>query len=339
MHWTAVVPLPSIRVSIPDTWSVRMRRRDLVAAALAITAAAAGTTAQANDVVKLIASAAAGGPQDRVARIVIPALGKALGKTVIVDYKGGAGGTLASNLVAKSQGDGETLLVTTFSYVLTAASMQSLPYDPRKDLEPIYLLGESQTMLVARPSLGVGSLKELAAKAKAGTLNYGSNGIAGTMHLGAELFARSARAQMTNIPYRGAAPAMQALLEGTVDVINADTSLLAPYVKDGRMKGLAIFDTRRSPLLPDVPTGAEEGMPDLQMSSWIGIMAPKGTPAAVRQNLVRAFGEAMKDPEVVRQLAAAGYANPRDDAGFRARLNKDFDFWVPWMKAAGIRAE
>jgi len=316
-----------------------MKRRDLVAAALAVLSAAAGTTACAGDVVKLIASASAGGPQDRVSRIVLPALGSALGKTVIVDYKGGAGGTLASNFVAKAPADGETLLVTTFSYVLTAGSMSNLPYDARKDLEPIYLLGESQTMLVARPSLGVSTLRDLAVKAKDGKLSYGSNGIAGTMHLGAELFSRSARVQMTNIPYRGAAPALQDLLAGVVDVANADVLLMAPYVKDGRLKALAIYDTKRSPLLPGVPTAAEQGMPDLQMTSWIGIMAPKGTPVAVRKKLVHAFGEALKNPDVTRQLAEAGYANPRDDAGFRARLDGDFNFWVPWLKAAGIRAE
>ena len=316
-----------------------MRRRDLVAAVLAVLSAAAGTTACAGEVVKLIASASAGGPQDRVSRIVLPAFSSALGKTAIVDYKGGAGGTLASNFVAKSAADGETLLVTTFSYVLTAGSMSNLPYDARKDLEPIYLLGESQTMLVARPTLGVNTLKELALKAKDGKLSYGSNGIAGTMHLGAELFARSARVQMANIPYRGAAPALQDLLAGMVDVANADVPLLAPYVKDGRLTPLAIFDTKRSPLLPGVPTAAEAGMPDLQMTSWIGIMAPKGTPLAVRRKLVQAFDKAVKNPEVARQLAEAGYANPRDDAGFRARLDKDFAFWVPWLKAAGIRVE
>jgi tripartite-type tricarboxylate transporter receptor subunit TctC len=159
------------------------------------------------------------------------------------------------------------------------------------------------------------------------------------MHLGAELFARSARVQMTNIPYRGAAPALQELLAGTIDVLNADVPLIAPYVTDGRVKPLAIFDTKRSPLLPGVPTAAEQGMPDLQMTSWIGVMAPKGTPVAVRKQLTRAFGEALKNPDVMRQLAEAGYANPRDDVGFRARLDKDFNFWVPWIKAAGIRAE
>jgi tripartite-type tricarboxylate transporter receptor subunit TctC len=306
---------------------------------LACIALVASFKANASDIVKLVASAAAGGPQDRVSRIVLPALGAALGKTVIVDYKGGAGGTLASNFVAKSPADGETLLITTFSYVLTAGSMSSLPYDPRKDLEPIYLLGEAQTMLATRPSLGVNSLKELAAKAKDGKFNYGSNGVAGTMHLGAELFAKAAHVQMTNVPYRGAAPALMDLLAGNVDLVNADVTLLQPYVKDGRLKGLAVFDTKRSPLLPNVPTSVEEGMPELQMTSWIGVMAPKGTPAAVRQKLTKAFGEALKQPEIARQLAEVGYAGPRDDVGFKSKLDKDFDFWVPWLKNAGIRVE
>lgn len=316
-----------------------MKTRPLKSAILAGITFVASFNATASDVVKLIASAAAGGPQDRVSRVVLPALSAALGKTVIVDYKGGAGGTLASNFVAKAPADGETLLVTTFSYVLTAGSMSNLPYDPRKDLEPVYLLGESQTMLVTRPSLGVNSLKELAVKAKDGKLNYGSNGVAGTMHLGAELFAKAARVQMANVPYRGAAPALMDLLAGNVDLVNADVPLLQPYVKDGRLKGLAIFDTKRSPLLPNVPTSVEEGMPDLQMTSWIGVMAPKGTPPAVRQKLTKAFGEALKQPEVARQLAEMGYSGPRDDAGFKAKLDRDFDFWVPWLKNAGIRAE
>ncbi|HSV45500.1 MAG TPA: tripartite tricarboxylate transporter substrate binding protein [Ramlibacter sp.] len=316
-----------------------MKRTLMKATLLAITIGLSSAGAAAGDVVKLILSAAPGGPQDRVSRLVLPALSAALGKTVIVDYRGGAGGTLASNAVAKSPPDGETLLVTTFSYVLTAGSMSNLPYDPRKDLEPIYLLGEAQTMLVARPSLGVANLKELAAKARDGKLNYGSNGVAGTMHLGAELFARTAGVQMTNIPYRGAAPALTDLLAGMVDVANADVPLLQPYVKDGRLKGLAIFDSRRSPLLPDVPTSVEQGMAQLQMTSWIGVMAPKGTPPAVRQKLVQSFSEALRQPELVKQLAELGYANPRADLAFKAKLDKDFEFWIPWLKNAGIRAE
>ncbi len=315
-----------------------MKRRTLVTCLMASTIFAS-LNASASDTVKMILSAAPGGPQDRVSRIVLPALSSALGKVVIIDYKGGAGGTLASNFVAKSAPDGETLLVTTFSYVLTGASMVGLPYDPRKDLEPVFMLGETQTMLAVRPSLGVNSLKELAVKAKAGKLNYGSNGVAGTMHLGAELFARSAQVSMTNVPYRSAAPAIMDLLGGNVDLVNADVPALQPYVLDGRIKGLAIFDSKRSALLPQVPTAAEEGMPDLQMASWIGIMVPKGTPIAVRQKLTRSLEDAVKQPEIARQLQAMGFINPQSDVGFKARLDKDFDFWGPWMKKAGIRAE
>jgi tripartite-type tricarboxylate transporter receptor subunit TctC len=316
-----------------------MNKRWMATSLLVCAAAFSGADARAGDTVKLIASAAAGGPQDRISRIVQPALTAALGKTVIVDYHGGAGGTLASNFVARSNPDGETLLVTTFSYVLTATTMSNLPYDARKDLVPVYLLGESQTMLATRPSLGVNNLKELVAKAKAGKLAYGSNGVAGTMHLGAELFARAAKVEMSNVPYRGAAPALMDLLAGNVDVVSADVPLLQPYVKDGRVKPLAVFDTKRSPLLPNVPTAAEEGMPELQLTTWIGVMAPKGTPPAIRQKLVAAFAKALKQPEVVRQLAELGYSNPRDDAGFQAKLDRDFDFWGPWLKNAGIRIE
>lgn len=316
-----------------------MKNNFLLTGVLAWLVALVSFSANAGDTIKLIASATAGGPQDRIARTVLPGLSAALGKPVIVDYRGGAGGTIASNFVAKAPADGETLLITTFSYVLTAGSMSNLPYDPRKDLEPIYYFGEAQTMLAARPSLRVNNLRELAAKAKDGKLSYGSNGVAGTMHLGAEIFTRAAQVSMTNIPYRGAAPALMDLLAGNVDIVNADVTLLQPYVKDGRLQGLAIFDTKRSPLLPNVPTSAEQGMPDLQMTTWVGVMAPKGLAPEVKQRLVKAFDEVVKQADVSKQLANIGYVSPRDDVGFKAKLDRDFDFWIPWLKKSGIRAE
>ncbi len=315
-----------------------MKKRTFALSLLAC-AAMAGFSARAADTVKLIVSVAPGGPADRIARIVQPGLSAALGKPVIVESKGGAGGTVAANFVAKAPPDGDTLLVTTFSFVLSAGTMASLPYNPRKDFEPIFLLGEVQTMLVVRPSLGVNTLAELAAKAKDGKLNYGSTGVGGTMHLGAELFNKTANVNVAHIPYKGAAPALMDMLAGNVDMVNADVPLLQPYIKDGRVKGLAIFDSKRSALVPNVPTANEAGMPDLQMTSWYGVLAPAGTPAAVQQKLSRALDGVIKQPEIARQLAELGFNNPLDSAGFKARLDKDFDHWIPWLKKANIRTE
>ncbi|MES2414867.1 MAG: tripartite tricarboxylate transporter substrate-binding protein [Pseudomonadota bacterium] len=315
-----------------------MYRRIFTATAVAL-AALASINSQAADSVKLVVSVAPGGPADRIARIVLPGLSAALGKPVIVDNRGGAGGTLAANAVAKSPPDGDTLLITTFSFVLSAGTMPSLPYNPRKDFEPIYLLGEVQTMLVVRPSLGVNTLTELAARARDGKLNYGSTGVGGTMHLGAELFNKTANVSIAHIPYRGAAPALMDMLAGNVDIVNADVPLLQPYIKDGRVKGLAIFDTKRSPLVPTVPTAAEAGMPELQMTSWYGVLAPAGTPVATQQKLSRALDDVLRQPDVAKQLADLGFNNAQNSAGFKARLDKDFDHWIPWLKKANIKTE
>ena len=195
-------------------------------------------------------------------------------------------------------------------------------------------------MIAVRNSLGVNTLAELVAKAKgADKLNYGSTGVGGTMHIGAELLAKAGNVSMVHIPYRGAAPALVDLMGGTVDLVNADVPVLRPYIKDGRLKGLAVFDTKRSPQLPDVPTSAEAGFPTLQMTNWYGVLLPAGTPSDIRQKLEIALANVVRQPDVAAKLAEAGFSNPRDHVGFKARLDADFDRWLPWLKEANIRSE
>lgn len=314
-----------------------------VAALIAIQALVVVMPAQAqntSDSVKIIVPFAAGGPADMVARIVSVPLSAALNKNVVVDNRGGAGGVIGVAAAAKSPADGNTLLLTTSSFVITAGITPNLAYNPRKDLEPVYLLGEVQTMLAVRSSLGVNSLSELVAKAKGPQkLNYGSTGVGGTMHIGAELFGKSANVPIVHIPYRGAAPAINDLIAGTVDFVNADVPILRSYVKDGRIKALVIYDTKRSPLLPDVPTAVEAGLPGLLMSNWYGILVPAGTPPEAKKRIEEAFAKVVRQPEVAARLAEAGFMNPKDAAGFKARLDTDFDRWLPWLKEANIRAE
>ncbi|MFZ2737644.1 MAG: tripartite tricarboxylate transporter substrate-binding protein [Burkholderiaceae bacterium] len=294
----------------------------------------------APDTVKIIVPFAAGGPADQIARIISTPLAALLGKTVVVDNRGGAGGVIGVAVAAKAPADGQTLLLTTSSLVITAGTTPNLPYNPRKDLEPIYLLGEVQTMLVVRPTLGVNTLAELVAKAKGpAQLNYGSTGVGGTMHIGAELFSKAANVSMVHIPYRGAAPALVDLMAGTVDLVNADVPVLRPYVKDGRIKGLVIYDTKRSPQLPDVPTAAEAGLPSLQMTNWYGVLVPAATPPEVRARLGAALATLVRQPEIAAKLAEAGFSNPRDHIGFKARLDADFERWLPWLKQANIKTE
>jgi tripartite-type tricarboxylate transporter receptor subunit TctC len=294
----------------------------------------------ANESVKVIVPFAAGGPADLVARIVATPLSVALGKPVLVDNRGGAGGVIGVAAVAKAPADGNTLLLTTSSFVITAGITPNLAYNPRKDLEPVYLLGEVQTMLAVRSSLGVNTLSELVTKAKGpNKLNYGSTGVGGTMHIGPELFGKAANVSVVHIPYKGAAPAINDLMAGTVDFVNADVPILRSFVKDGRIKALVIYDTKRSPLLPDVPTAVEAGLPGLMMSNWYGVLVPAGTSVEAKKRLEEAFAKVVRQPEVAARLAEAGFMNPRDAAGFKTLLDSSFDRWLPWLKEANIRAD
>jgi len=311
-------------------------QRGAVLLALSLCAGAAG----AADVVKLVVPFAAGGPVDQVARILAPGLSAALGQNVIVDNRGGAGGTIGANYVAKSTPDGTTLLVGSLGFVMASGTVPNLPYNPRKDLEPVALFGQVQTLLVVRNSLGVNSLAELVAKARGGAkLGFGSSGVGSTMHIGGEILNMAAGTNAVHVPYRGAAPAIADLLAGNIDMLNADVPVLKPFVKDGRVKALVIYDARRSPDLPDVPDAKEAGMPALDMSNWYGALAPAGVPADVRKRLEAAFMKVLQSPETAARLADAGIRGPLGTAEFRTKLNADFDRWVPFVQKAGIRSE
>ncbi|KAF1043448.1 Bug family tripartite tricarboxylate transporter substrate binding protein [Xylophilus sp.] len=315
-----------------------LRRTAILACACAWTWASAPALA-APEPLKMVVPFAAGGPADQIARIVSAPLGQVLGRPVIVDNRGGAGGTVGANFVAKAPPDGNTILLSTSSLVLSAGTTPHLPFDARKDLAPVYLLGEVQSMLAVRPSLGVSNLAELTAKARAAKLNYGSTGVGGTMHVGAELYARTAKVEMVHIPYRGAAPALVDLIAGNVDLVNADVPVLKPYIIDGRIKPIVIFDTRRSPLLPDVPTAAAAGMPALQLTNWYGVLVAAGVAPAFRQQLAAALDKVVHLPEVAARLTEAGFSNPGNSAAFQARLDADFNRWIPWLRAANIQTE
>lgn len=302
-------------------------------------AAILATPAKAAETIKLLVPFAAGGPTDLFARIIAPDLGKELGGTVIVENRGGAGGTIGTAAATREKPDGRTLLLTTSALVLSAGTMANVPYDPQRDIEPVYLLGEVQTMIAVRPSLGVDDLKGLIEKAKVTKLNYGSTGSGGTMHLGAELFAKSAKVAMEQIAYRGAAPALTDLIAGSVDLVNADVPILRQYVKDGRLKGLVIFDAKRSALLPEIPNAVEAGMPDLMLTNWYGVLMPKGASPQQKQKIADAIAKVVKQPQIAAKLADNGLENPQDTAAFKARLDADFARWLPWLKANGIRAE
>jgi len=280
----------------------------------AIATATFAAPAAAADIVKLVVPFAAGGPVDQVTRTIAPALATELGKTVIVENRGGAGGTVGANFVAKSPPDGATVLMATSGYVFSAGTTPSLPYDPKKDLEPVMLIGQVQTLLVARPSLGVNTVQELIAKAKGGAaLNYGSTGVGSTMHVGGELFNMAAGTKVQHVPYKGAAPAITDLLGGQIDMLNADVPVLQPHVKDGRLKALVIYDTKRSPKLPDVPTATEA---DSYARVVLRIEECHQSLRIVEQALDRLLGLVVEGAVAVRDFQRAKREPPPATAGW-----------------------
>ncbi len=292
------------------------------------------------DTVKIIVPFAAGGPVDQWARVLAHELGPRLGADVIVEDKGGAGGAIGSETVARAAPDGKTVLLASLgSHVISPALRPPGGYDPVKNFEPVMLVGAVPTLLVIGPKAGASDLKGLIAKAKAGqAMAYGSAGPGTTMNIAGEMLNAAAGLKVAHVPYRGAAPALSDLMGGQIDMLNADFPVLLPLVKAGKVKALALYGGERSPLLPDVPTTAELGLPDVVMENWYGAFLPAGTPPAVRDKLEKALFEVMAVPAVKERFASQGMHGTLGSADFKARLAKEFPYWQDTVKKLGIQA-
>lgn len=292
------------------------------------------------ETIKIVVPFAAGGPVDQLARILSNDLGQQLGADIIVEPKGGAGGAIGSESVARATPDGKTLLLASMgSHVISPTLRAPTGYDPVKSFEPVIMVGLVPSLLVAGPKLGVSSLKELIDKAKTQKLTYGSAGPGTTMNIAGELLNAAAGTKISHVPYRGAAPAITDLLGGHVDILNADMPVLLPLVKGNTVIALALFGAQRSPLLPDLPTTAELGLPSVVMESWYGVFVPAGTPPEARDKLEKALVAVLAVPSVKEKLAANGMHGALGSAAFKARLPKDFAYWGETIKTLGIVAE
>ena len=307
----------------------------LLAGALASTVCAA-----APDVVKVIVPFAAGGPADQIARIVQPALSTVLGKPVIIDNRGGVGGTLGANFVAKAPPDGGTILLSTSSLVLSAGTTPHLPYDARKDLLPVYILGEVQSMIAVRPTLGVSNLEELNAKARSTKLNYGSTGVGGTMHVGAELYSKTAKAPMVHIPYRGIAPALTDAMGGQTQAVFPGLAAALQHIRSGRMRALAVTGPVRAAQLKDVPTLDELGLKNFDAVQWYGVVGPAGIPPAVVQKLNETLNGVLNVPDMKEKLAGEAVEPlPMSAGDFGAYIQRDVARWTRLAKAQNIQLD
>ncbi len=290
--------------------------------------------------VKIVVPFAAGGPVDQLARVLANELGPKLNSNMIVDDRGGAGGAIGCEFVARSAPDGNTVLLASLgSFVLNPILKPPTAYEPLKSFEPVMLVGVVPTLLVVNKDLGIASLPQLINEAKVQKLTYGSAGSGTTMNIAVEMLNAAAGVKITHVPYRGAAPALNDLLGGHVDMVNADLPVLLPLVQAGSVKPLALFAAERSPLLPDVPTTTELGLPSVVIENWYGVLLPAGTPPDVRDKLEQSLFAIIATPAIKERLAANGMHDRLGHEAFAARLAKEFAEWPDTIKKLGITGE
>ncbi len=293
--------------------------------------------------IRLVIGFAPGGAADFVARTLSDPLSKALGQSVVVENRAGAGSSLAADFVAKAPPDGYTLLIASPSSIsVNPAVNPKLSYSA-KDLVPVTRLTTSPLVLAVHPGAGINSLQELisVAKSKPGFLNYTTSGNGSAPHLGAAHFSKVAGVEMVHIPYKGGAPAIQAVVAGDAQLTFGTPPSVLPMVQAGRLKALAVTSPQRTALVPGVPGTAEAGLPGYSLSFWYGFFVPVGTPAEVSKKLFEAAQTVMQQPEVKAALAREGteVAMSRSPEDFAAFLIEDNRFWSRLVKDAGVKAD
>jgi tripartite-type tricarboxylate transporter receptor subunit TctC len=313
------------------------------AAALAsIALCSSDALAYPNKPLRLVVPYPPGGPVDITARIIGPELSQSLGQPVVIDNRAGAGGILASDLVAKSVPDGHTLLLGTVTNAINPSVVPKLPFDAQKDFTPVTMLVVITSLLAVHPGVQATSVQSLLqlAKARPGALRYASTGNGTPGHLAAELFKSMGGVDMLHVPYKGAAPALVDVMSGQVHVVLLSAPGLVPHVRAGRLRALAVTNSKRSALLPDLPTIAESGLPGFEAEGWHGVFVPSGTPAGAVTALNRALLDVLAGGDVRRRLMQGG-AEPvgLPPAEFAAKFRAEVERWARVVKAAGIKAD
>ncbi len=257
--------------------------------------------------VRLVVSYPPGGTVDAVARILAPKLSARLGQPVVIDNRGGAGGAIGGDLVAKSAPDGYTVMLDASNHAQNPA-LRKMPFDTLRDLAPVSLLVKVPNVLVVNPSAPIKSVADLIAQAKAkpGGINYASSGNGSAQHLAGELFAAMAGVQMTHVAYKGGGPALTDVMSGHVPVFFASLASSLPFIQAGKLRALAVTGRAHAPALPQLPTVAEAGLPGYEVYEWNAVFVPAGTPAPVVERMSKELAATLKDPEVRTRLEALG---------------------------------
>lgn len=322
-----------------------MMTRRLALAAFAA-ALAASLPALAQDYpakpVKIVVPFPAGGPTDVLTRFLADKLGKACGQPVVVENKPGAGGAIGADFVAKSPADGYTLVMATASTHSIGPYVGKVPYDPVKDFTPAVWVGNATNLLVVSNGVPASNVRELIALAKKdpGKLNYATSGIGTISHLTSELFASMAGIQLTHVPYKGTQQSIPDLISGQVSILFDNIMTAQPNVKAGKVKAIAISSPNRSPLLPDVPTVAESGLPGFKSVVWFGLLGPAGTPKAVVDRVNAEMNRALQLPDVKDRFSQLGFepagGSPAD---FAQVIQDDATAWQKVIRDAKVRPE
>ena len=302
-----------------------------------------GDTTYPSRPVHLIVPFTPGGGADTVSRLLAPPLQKSLGQPFVVENRAGAAGRIGTGVVAKSDPDGHTLLVSTESSLVIAPHIGvAIGYDPLKDFAPVSLLTRNTVVLVVHPSVPAKTLAEYMAlaRAKPGELFFASSGVGGPNHLAGEIFNRMTGLKITHVPYAGTGLALQSVLSNQVGAMWGFTAGLAAHIRQGTLRALAVGSKERSPALPEVPTVAEAGVPGYEATQWFGLLAPAGTPRPIIDRLNQEMVKLLKSPEVRDRLIADGTdPAPTTPEEFGAYIKSETEKWTKVIKAAGIKPQ
>lgn len=322
-------------------------RRNILAAALLMAGAGlmpalSWATDWPNKPIQLVIPYPPGGSADLLGRPLAMQLQQQLGQSVVLEYKPGAGGTLASQYVARAKPDGYTVLMVLAAHAINDSLYPKLPYNTRKDFAPVSLVANLPMIVVGSSKLSAKAIPDLitAAKAAPGKLTFGSAGNGNTGHLAGELFSSTAGIQMTHVPYKGSAGVVNAMLAGDIDLTFDSISTSIPHVRSGKLQALAVTSAKRSALAPEIPTVQEQGLSGFDITGWYAIIAPAGTPAAINKRLSQEIATALQNPQVQSQLAASGYepvgSSPE---ALGVHINREIDRWASVVKATGARID
>jgi tripartite-type tricarboxylate transporter receptor subunit TctC len=295
-----------------------------------------------NQPIRFIVPYAAGGGVDMVARAVGPTLSERLGQPVVIDNRGGAGGNIGTELAARAEPNGYTIVMGAAALAINTSLYRKLRFDPVKDFVPISLISATPNILAVHPTIPAKSVRQLIqlAKAKPGSLNYGSAGNGTTSHLALELFKTMAGVEIVHIPYKGTAPAVVGLLGGEVAMMLAPALTLISHVRSKKVNGLAVSSLKRLPAIPELPTIAESGVPGFEARQWYGVLAPTGTPKAIVMRLNSEIVKIVDSPEVTKRFMSEGSepigSTPEE---FARHLKAEIAKWTKAVAASGARVD